>query len=153
MIRRLFGATRLRSALAVTILLGPLWQAGSTLLLAGPLDRVSLRPLHSLKDADGRQAEAAKWYEKGSDYYFGRTVKQDHAEALKWFRKAADGGHAGAMYHLGFMYVNGRGVDRDDQEAVRWFRMAADRGHANAMNTLGFLYESAGVGVTGGSEP
>ena len=69
-------------------------------------------------------------------YAYGQGVKQDYAEALRWYRKAADGGHAGAMANLGHMYENGDGVGQDKAEAIKWYRKAAAKGFAKAQAEL-----------------
>jgi TPR repeat protein len=67
-------------------------------------------------------------------------------EAIALFRKAAEAGHAGAMYSLGLASANGAGVAKDLAEAGRWYRKAADAGNAIAMGALGLAYEE-GAGV------
>jgi Caspase domain/Sel1 repeat len=70
----------------------------------------------------------------------------DEADAVALFRKAAEAGHAGAIYNLGLAFANGAGVVKDSSEAVRWYRKAADAGNAAAMGSLGLAYEE-GAGV------
>jgi TPR repeat protein len=68
------------------------------------------------------------------------------AEAAALFRKAADAGHAGAMYNLGLIFARGAGVAKDPVEAARWYRKAADAGNPEGMSALGMAYEE-GSGV------
>ena len=68
------------------------------------------------------------------------------AEAAALFRKAADAGHAGAMYSLGVAFASGAGVAKDPVEAARWYRKAADAGSPEGMSALGMAYEE-GFGV------
>ena len=44
--------------------------------------------------------------------------------AALWFRKAAEGGHQGAMTELSRAYLGGHGVVRNAQEAARWAKAA-----------------------------
>ena len=68
------------------------------------------------------------------------------AEAVALFRKAADAGHAGAMFSLGLAFARGAGVDKDLVESARWYRKAADAGNPEGMGALGMAYEE-GFGV------
>jgi TPR repeat protein len=82
-------------------------------------------------------------------YNLGRAQARTgsgEAEAAALFRKAADAGHAGAMFSLGLVYARGAGVSRDPAEALRWYRKAADAGNSAAMSVLGVAYEE-GAGV------
>jgi TPR repeat protein len=62
----------------------------------------------------------------------------DGAEA--WYRRAAAGGHTGAMHNLGF--VLGEKGDLDGAED--WFRQAAAGGHVSSMSNLGSVLEEKG---------
>jgi TPR repeat protein len=77
---------------------------------------------------DGKQAYAAK----------------DYAEAARQWRRAADAGHADAMFNLAELYGNGRGVPQDAAEAARWFRKAVDAGSPSAMEHLRRLEKRLG---------
>ena len=72
----------------------------------------------------------AQWI-LGSDYQYGKGVKQDYAEAVKWYRKAAEQGNSYAQRNIGVMYHNGKGVKQDTTEAVKWYRKAAEQGNAD----------------------
>ena len=65
----------------------------------------------------------------GFMYDHGKGVIQDFKEAVKWYRKAAELGHAKAMYSVGFMYANRRHVRQQDAvEAYAWWNVAAEKG-------------------------
>jgi hypothetical protein len=49
---------------------------------------------------------------------------RDDLSAAHWFRKAAEGGHRGAMAALAEAYLGGHGVLRDRREAARWEEVA-----------------------------
>lgn len=49
---------------------------------------------------------------------------KDALEAFLWFRRAAEGGHRGAMAALGQAYLAGDGVLRNPREAARWLQGA-----------------------------
>ncbi len=76
----------------------------------------------------------------------GQGIRRDRGQALQWFRKAAEGGHLGALSALGWKYMTGDGVRRDDAAAFQWLRRAAERGDTSAQNNLGVLY-ALGHGV------
>jgi TPR repeat protein len=48
---------------------------------------------------------------------------------MEWLRKAADKGHATAMYNIGVMYDNGYGVTQDNAKAEEWYKKAKDAGY------------------------
>ena len=62
----------------------------------------------------------------------------DGAEA--WYRRAAAGGHTGAMHNLGF--VLGEKGDLDGAE--EWFRYSVDGGNTPSMISLGLLHQDRG---------
>jgi TPR repeat protein len=82
----------------------------------------------------------------GLMYANGQGVAQDDSKAFYWFHKAADQGHATALFNLGVMYANGRGVAQDDSKAFYWLHKAADKGDATALFNLGVMYAN-GQGV------
>jgi TPR repeat protein len=49
---------------------------------------------------------------------------RDDLSAAHWFRKAAEGGHRGALAALAEAYLGGHGVLRDRREAARWEEVA-----------------------------
>ncbi len=79
-------------------------------------------------------------------YANGLGVPKDAQEALHWYRRAAEGGHAGAMFDLAGMFAEGQGVPKNAEEAVRWYRRAAEAGHGRAMYGLATMYAN-GQGV------
>jgi uncharacterized protein len=68
----------------------------------------------------------------GFCYDNGHGVIEDMAEAVKYYRRAADAGHAGALFNLGLCYANGHGVAEDKAAAVDYYRRAADAEDADA---------------------
>lgn len=54
----------------------------------------------------------------------GPHLPKDDLGAALWFRKAAEGGHRGAMLALSEAYLGGHGVPRDPREAARWAEAA-----------------------------
>ena len=79
----------------------------------------------------------------GVMYADGKGVKKDDAQAAEWYRKAAEQGHAGALFSLGVMHFNGEGsVKRDEKQAILLIRKAAEQGHKRAKQTLKDLGES-----------
>ena len=78
-------------------------------------------------------------YRRGLAACFWGTGEPDYASAQAWFRRAAEKGHAKAMFRLGWLSENGFGIDRDARAARAWYRKAADQGHARAMTRLARL--------------
>jgi TPR repeat protein len=60
---------------------------------------------------------------------------------VDYYRRAADAGHAGALYNLGVCYAEGRGVAEHKAAAVDYYRRAADAGVSDALYNLGVCYE------------
>ena len=99
--------------------------------------------------AGAGRAEAEKSFSAAEARYFGRPM--DCPGAVDLYKKAAEKGHAPAMYRLGEIYLSdachGAAPRRpNNAEAVHWFRQAADRGVSGAMNDLGICYKG-GLGV------
>lgn len=69
-----------------------------------------------------------------------------YPEAVEEFQRAAEAGHAQAMYNLARLYENGHGIERNPTVALAWYRKAAGAGLSSAMNRLGLVYER-GEGV------
>lgn len=67
-------------------------------------------------------------HDLGLAYAMGRGVPVDGGEAVKWYRKAAELGHAKAMFNLGTMYAIGMGVPQDDTEAYVWLSVSSGFG-------------------------
>ena len=72
--------------------------------------------------------------------------KEDTREAVAWLRRAAEGGHTGAMIHLGKLYKSGIGTPQNFAFAARWLGEAARAGDAEGMVEFGRLHRS-GIGV------
>lgn len=82
--------------------------------------------------------------ERGVSIVNGKDAGNNTEEVVKWFRKAAEQGHADALYELGKCYDNGRDVAKDDAEAAEWFHKAAEQGDADAQYNF-FNCFSSGV--------
>jgi TPR repeat protein len=61
----------------------------------------------------------------------------DVRAAVSWYLKAAELGHAKAMYSLGVLCERGVGMPVDARAAASWYRKAAEFGHAEAMCFVG----------------
>jgi hypothetical protein len=83
--------------------------------------------------------DAAAWYKKAQD-------AADAAEKFTCYRKAAEAGHADAMFSVGVCYRQGQGVEQDDAKAAAWYRRAAEKGQGEAAFNLGSSYAN-GRGV------
>lgn len=66
-------------------------------------------------------------------------------QAAECYSRAADGGHAKAMYQLGLMYLEGDGdLERDHQKALHLMKLAAEQGLEQAQTELGVMYYEKG---------
>ena len=59
---------------------------------------------------------------------------------MSLFRKAAEKGHAGALYSIGVMYNEGRGVPQNYAEAIKYYRKAIEKGDVGARYNLAVMY-------------
>ena len=70
-------------------------------------------------------------------YQLGMLYRNDNFDgadvelAIDWLTKAANMGHADAMFNLGELYLG-----RDNATAKQWFRKAAVKGHDKAADRL-----------------
>lgn len=80
---------------------------------------------------------ATDMYEIGMMHLTGNGVATDPARAVTWIRRAAEGGHIGAMQKLAELYAQGRsGILRDANQAREWLRrMEAAEAMLDAQNT------------------
>lgn len=61
------------------------------------------------------------------------------SQAAEWYKKAAELGHAGAMYNLAVFYAHGwGGLEADPIRARQLLVMAAKKGQPDAMAALGY---------------
>ncbi|KAH3714114.1 calmodulin-dependent protein kinase [Pelomyxa schiedti] len=83
----------------------------------------------------------------GNCYFFGvGGVKKDIHKAVTLYQRAADAGHATAMFNLACCIYGGNGVDKDINKSVRLWQTAVDAGHCASMNSLACCYLN-GIGV------
>ena len=73
-------------------------------------------------------------------------AEKDPALAFEGFRKAAQMGHAQAMYHMGICYENGFGVGKDLKRSFEWYEAAALQGDARAQTEVGYFFRY-GIGI------
>ena len=62
------------------------------------------------------------------------------AAAFSWFEKAADQGHATAMFNLGVAYWEGSGITQNKKKALALWEQAALKGDSGAQFNLGLAY-------------
>ena len=67
---------------------------------------------------------------------------QDKAEAYQWLLKAAEQGHARAMYNLGRMHEKGDGIGQDNEQALLWYQRAQAEGHSEVEVKIVALQEA-----------
>ncbi|KAH3723145.1 calmodulin-dependent protein kinase [Pelomyxa schiedti] len=83
----------------------------------------------------------------GNCYDFGvGGVKKDIHKAVTLYQRAADAGHATAMFNFGSCFYHGKSVDKDINKAVRLWQTAFDAGQCTSMNNLACCYLN-GIGV------
>ncbi len=96
--------------------------------------------------------EALKWFERAVELGYPKAQKMvagvqhniaidfDKAgnlrESFKWAKKAAENGHANAIYNVGIFYLKGQGVKEDIYEAERWLSLAKEKGSLDAQKVL-----------------
>ena len=99
-------------------------------------------------EAEHGDAEAANAL--GELHLMGRGVKASPAEAMRWFQKAADAGHAVAIYNLAGLLSHGaEGVQKDEAKAKFLMRSAAEAGAADAQVTMGQAAENTAAAKPG----
>lgn len=84
-----------------------------------------------------------------TDLYLNACVAQlngNHNEAFINFKKAADKGHAGAMYNVAMCYEYGEGTAKDDKKAFSYMSQAASKQWSSAYAGLGRYY-LFGIGI------
>ncbi|KAJ8681277.1 hypothetical protein QAD02_017064 [Eretmocerus hayati] len=70
-------------------------------------------------------------------YELGLGTSANYAKAVKYYKKAADKGHADAMYNLGVYHAQGKGGLKINLDAARHlFTEAAKKGHIPAVQAL-----------------
>ena len=90
---------------------------------------------------DGKQLD--EWNALGDQYY----NKGDYKQAIEMYTKAAEYGHAEAIFNIGYCFTNGQGVEKDIVEGTKLCRESAERGYIHAQYCMGYYYE-IGSGVT-----
>lgn len=65
---------------------------------------------------------------------------KDAINAFFWISKAAEQGHARALFNLGSMYQNGIGTKKDIIKAACCYTDSAAQGYASAQCNLGLMY-------------
>ncbi len=89
-----------------------------------------------------QEGDANAQYQLGSIYTTGRNgIEKDYEKAHFWYLKAAESGHAFAMYYLAWMYKRGQGVKEDPEKAFYWFENAAEKGNVYAISNVGHCYQ------------
>ncbi len=83
---------------------------------------------------------AKECFEKGREYYEGKTQTQNYAMAYKWFKIASDKGDPFAQNYLGRMYNFGEGVTKDIEESYRYYTMSAEGKHIGSQLVLNIKY-------------
>ncbi len=94
------------------------------------------------EDGDvGAMVKVANCYFDGSGGF-----PQESLSAFVWFERAAERGHAEAMFRTAEMLRWGNGRLPNLKEAELWYRRAADKGHKQAQDWLVHAYHT-GDGV------
>ena len=106
-----------------------------------PASPRNLRDIIDVANNGDSQAQ----YEAGALHILGiGGVAKNGVGALQWVTKAANQGHAGALYYLGICNEEGRGMESNHGRARELYIKAAEQGHAEASNNLGAMAEKAG---------
>lgn len=97
--------------------------------------RIQFQPLAEAGEANAQ-------YYMGVLFGLGRGVERDLGTAETWFAKAAEQGHARAMFSMGNIHR----MRTDMPGAIRFYKRAADKGMRSAQYNLGVIY-ATGNGV------
>ena len=101
---------------------------------------------------NAQRGDVESQFELGSKYVFGEVPGEGGTEAdrrigIAWLRKAAIGGHDGALIFLAsFHRVGSHGVPKNPIRAIQWLKVGAKRGDAASQYALGEMYAN-GEGV------
>ncbi len=80
-------------------------------------------------------------FQLGVFYQFGMNVKPDPFEALKWYERAAENGHASAMFNIGVLYCkNGPRIMQNKEKCIEAYAKSAAMGYGKAAYNLAVLY-------------
>jgi len=132
--------------LGLSVLLEHLGAIGRALEICANDPSLSSKARRVLALQEERVNEAKVWFSRAVEFDAGRVAPPDHKAALQAFQKAADLGHAKAMYNLGVFCAEGRGVEKNYSEAMQWWMKAAALGDFEAAYNLGCHYYN-GEGV------
>lgn len=139
------------AAVLVTGLASGWWMLGPS--LAQRLQGAGHAAQDEAAQSHARIAQAAQDGNHDAQYRLGKRLLHDRTrgqegarEAVLWLKKAAEGGHVGAMLQLGKLHRTGVGVLQNFEQALHWLHRAASAGNPDAMMELGRLYRS-GSGV------
>ncbi|CAO3607174.1 unnamed protein product [Mucor hiemalis] len=83
-----------------------------------------------LKEA--MQGSALAQVNLGSMFQKSEEIEVNQRQAFYWYQRAAQGGHAEAMFRIAWAYRNGLGVAEDVVLSNVWLRRSAELGHAPA---------------------
>ncbi len=107
----------------------------------------SPRNLRDIMDA-ANEGDAQAQYEVGALHVLGiGGAPKNPKLALEWTAKAAEQGHAGALYYMGICNEEGRGIESNLLKAKEFYIKAAEKGHGGASNNLGAMAEDSGEGI------
>ncbi|WP_175282124.1 tetratricopeptide repeat protein [Candidatus Odyssella thessalonicensis] len=101
-------------------------------------EEISVEELIEQAQAGDREAQ----YRLGTVYHKGKMKLDSDAakEAIRWFTKAADQGHAKALYELGGYYYSGESLEYDAEKGFKLIEKAAQKNYVVAQITLGDYY-------------
>ncbi|KAF9976058.1 hypothetical protein BGZ73_009217 [Actinomortierella ambigua] len=82
-------------------------------------------------------------------YETGDGVLASESSAVFFYGRAAEQGHAPALFYLAGWFQNGHGsISQDKTRALKYYQAAAGKGHPEAQATLGHLYLKGSDTVT-----
>lgn len=79
-------------------------------------------------------------YEHGLAYFQGKDHAKDISKANAWFLKAAEAGHADAMFYVGLAFFDRSYGTVDYAKAVSWFRKSAAQNSALGQHGMGLSH-------------
>jgi TPR repeat protein len=85
------------------------------------------------------------WLQEGFQDRKGRSIlRSNPAYAFRLLKRAAEGGHKGAVFSLGYSYDVGLGTRRNKRQPVRWYTVDYRNGGTTGAANLAIIYRDAG---------
>ena len=135
-----------KDSTSTTVLEGFIARYKNTFYAGLARERIEELKVKQAAEAKRRVEQAARDFEEGDRYLYGRGVPRDYAKAREMLEKAAAGGNGASMNALGRLYRDGLGGRRDYGKAREWFERGSTVADSHSMINYADLYRE-GLGV------